>query len=119
MKTCDLDEMENCFDDVLSALHLANEFLKNRNEEHEDVKTFINETKKVERVFREAISTLGGKEEKDQAKKSQETYEGALNGLYLEEKFVQHWKKILSAKVRGFLHLKYSDVPKMVLTLWQ
>lgn len=119
VKTFDLEEMENCFDDVRSALHLANEFLKSTKEEHEDVKSFINATRKVERVFRRAISTLGRSEEKEQVEKSQEAYEGALDGLYLEEKFVQHWKKILSAKVRRFPHLKYSDFRKMVLNPWQ
>ena len=119
MEAYDLEEMENCFDDVRSALHLANEFLKSTNEEHEDVIKFISETKKVQKVFRKAISTLGRSEEKKQVEESQEAYEDALDGLCLEEKFVQHWKKILSAKVGRFPHLKYCDFPKLILTLWQ
>ena len=45
----DLEEMENCFDDLRSALDLANEFIKNASGSHEDVEKFISETKKVEK----------------------------------------------------------------------
>jgi len=107
VKAVELEEMENCFDDVRRALHLAKEFLNSTNEdsEHDDVKTFINKTRKIEKEFRKAISTLGSSEEKEQVKKSQEAYENALDGLDVEEKFVQNWKKILRTKVRKFLHL--------------
>lgn len=105
VKAVDLEEMENCFDDVRSALHLAREFLNSTNGEHDDVETFINKTKKVEREFRKAISALGSSEENGQVKKSQEAYVDALDGLDLEGKFVRNWKKILSTKVRKFLHL--------------
>ena len=97
-----LEEMENRFDDLRSALDLANEFLRSTNEpnDHDDVMKFIGETKKVEKVFRKAISYLGKEKEAEQVEASQETYEEAMGGLCLDGKFVYHWKKIQSAKVR-------------------
>ena len=99
----ELEEMENCFDDLRSALDLANEFMQTASESHEDVEKFISDTKKVEKVFRKAISNLGRKEEMKQVEASQEAYEEALGGLSLEGKFVHQWKKIQSSKVRNIV----------------
>ena len=96
----ELEEMENCFDDLRSALDLATEFIKSTSETHEDVRKFIGETKKVEKVFRKAISNLGKEGEKQQVEGSQDAYENALDGLPLDGKFVHQWKKIQSTKVR-------------------
>ena len=98
----ELEEMENRFDDLRSALDLANEFLKSTNEpnDHDDVMKFIGETKKVEKVFRKAISYLGKEKEAEQVEASQEAYEQAIGGLYIDGKFVHHWKKIQSTKVK-------------------
>ena len=96
----ELEEMENCFDDVRSALDLATEFIKSTGETRDvDVK-FIGETHKLERVFRRAISHLGKEGEMEQVEASQDAYEKALDGFYLEGKFVHHWRKIQSTKVR-------------------
>ena len=99
----ELEEMENCFDDLRSALDLANEFMKNASESHEDVMKFISETRKVERVFRRAISKLGKKEEMTGVEDSREAYEKALDGFIFDGKFVHHWKKIQSSKVRNIV----------------
>ena len=101
----ELEEMENCFDDLRSALDLANEFIRSASEphSHEDVMTFFGETRKVERMFRKAISYLGRQEEMKQVEASQETYERALDGLFFVGKFVHHWKKIESSKVRNIV----------------
>jgi len=98
----ELDEMEDRFDDLRSALDLANTYLQNAKEEndgeHDDVRKFINEAKRVERVFRKAISALGKPEERQQLEAGQEAYENALGGLIADGKFVQRWKKIYSTK---------------------
>ena len=99
----ELEEMENCFDDLRSALDLANEFMQSASELHEDVEKFIADTKKVERVFCKAISNLGKKEEMKQLEASQEAYDRALGGLSFDGKFVRQWKKIQSSKVRNIV----------------
>ena len=101
----ELEEMENCFDDLSNALDLANEFMTSVSEthSHEDVMTFIGETRKVERVFRKAISNLGKQEEMKQVEASLEAYERALDGLFFVGKFVRHWRKIESSKVRNIV----------------
>ena len=98
----ELEEMENRFDDLRSALDLANEFLKSTNEphDHDDVMKFIGATKKVEKVFRKAISNLGKDKEMEQVEASQEAYIKALSGLSLDGKFVQRWKKMQSTQVK-------------------
>lgn len=101
----ELEEMENCFDDLRSALDLANAFRMSTDKPHDDVMKFISETKKVEKVFRRAISALGRSEEKQQLEASQDAYENALDGMCLDGKFVQHWKKIYSTKVRKISRL--------------
>ena len=106
MEAFELDEMEDRFDDLRSALDLANTYLQKSTEEHDgehdDVRIFINEAKRVERVFRKAISALGKPEEKQQLEAGQEAYENALGGLIADGKFVQRWKKIYSTKVQRF-----------------
>ena len=99
----ELEEMENCFDDLRSALDLANEFMKGASESHENVEKFISDTKKVEKIFRKAISNLGKKEEMKYVEASQEAYESALGGLSFDGKFVHQWKKIQSSKVRNIV----------------
>lgn len=99
----ELEEMENCFDDLHCALDLANEFMKSADESHEDVMKFISDTRKVEKVFRKAISNLGKPEEMKQVEASQEAYDNALGGLSLDGKFVHQWKKIQSSKVRNIV----------------
>ena len=99
----ELDVMEKCFDDLRSALDLANEFMKSASESHEDVLKFISDTKKVEKVFCKAISNLGKKEEMKQVEASQEAYENALDGLFYDGKFVIQWKKLQSSKVRNIV----------------
>lgn len=94
----ELEEMEDHFDDLHSALDLANAYRTSTDEQHDDVVKFISETKKVERVFRKAISALGRSGEKQQLEASQDAYEGALGGLCVDGKFVQQWKKIYSTK---------------------
>ena len=98
-----LQEMENCFDDIRSALDLANEFMKSTSESHEDVVKFISDTKEVEKVFCKAISNLGKKEEMKQVEASQEAYKSALDGFYYGGKFVIQWKKIQRSKVRNIV----------------
>ena len=97
----ELKEMEDRFDDLRSALDLANAYLTTTNEQHDDVDKFISETKKVERVFRKAISALGRSGEKQQLEASQDAYEDALGGLCVDGKFVKQWKKIYGTKVRN------------------
>ena len=99
----ELEEMENYFDDLRSALDLANEFMQSASESHEDVEKFIADSKKVERVFRKAISNLGKKEEMKQVEASQEAYDRALGGFPIGGKFVRQWKKIQSSKVRNIV----------------
>lgn len=97
----ELEEMENRFDDLRSALDLANEFMTSASKPHEDVMEFISDTRKVERVFRKAISNLGKQEEMKQVEASQKAYDEALGGLVLDGKFVHKWKIIQSSKVRN------------------
>ena len=92
--------MENRFDDLRSALDLANSSVKSTIEPHDDVMKFISETKKVEKVFRKAISNLGKEKEMEQVEASQEAYVKAFSGLSLDGKFVQRWKKIQSTQVK-------------------
>ena len=99
----ELEEMENCFDDLRSAQDLANEFMKSTSESHEDVKKFISDTKKVEKIFRKAIANLGKKEEMQHVEASQKAYEEALDGMPYEGKFVLQWKKIQKSKVRNIV----------------
>lgn len=94
----ELEEMENCFDDLRSALDLANEFMKSSSESHEDVMKFITDTKKVEKVFLRAINNLGKQGEMKQVEASQEAYERALGGFSFDGKFVHQWKKIQISK---------------------
>ena len=95
--------LQDCFDDLRSALDLANEFMTSASEPHEDVMEFISATRKVERVFRKAISNLGKQEAMKQVEASQEAYESALGGLSFDGKFVHQWKKIQSSKVRNIV----------------
>lgn len=99
----ELEEMENCFDDLRSALDLANEFMKSSSESHEDVMKFISDTKKVEKVFLRAINNLGKQGEMKQVEASQEAYERALGGFSFDGKFVHQWKKMQSSKVRNIV----------------
>ena len=92
--------MENRFDDLRIALDLANASVKSTSESNDDVTKFISETKKVEKVFRKAISNLGQEKETEQVEASQEAYVKALSGLSLDGKFVQRWKKIQSTQVK-------------------
>ena len=91
--------MENRFDDLRSALDLANASVKSTRETHDDVMKFISETKKVEKVFRKAICSLGKEEEMEHVEASQGAYGKALGGLCCDGKFVQRWKKIQSIQV--------------------
>ena len=101
----ELEEMENCFDDIRSALDLANEFMKSASEprSHEDVMAFFGETRKVDKVFRKAVSNLGKQEEIKQVEASVVAYERASDGFFFVGKFVHHWKKIESSKVRNIV----------------
>ena len=123
MQAYELEEMENCFDDLRSALDLANTYRMSSKQHHDDVVKFITETKKVEKVFRKAIANLGRSEEKQHVEASQEAYENALGGMCFDGKFVQQWKNIYSTKVRNislfylsyffsFSHVQFKSVSR-------
>ena len=99
----ELEKMENRFDDLCSALYLADKFMKSANESHDDVEKFIYDTTEVQERFHEAISNLGKKEEMQKVEASQKAYEEALDGKSSGRKFVRQWKKIQKSKVRNIV----------------
>ena len=94
-----LEQLEDRFDDLRSALDLANQFMKRSSGSHKDVMEFITDSQKVKQEFLKAISNLGKKEEMKQLEASQEAYDRALGGLSFDGKFVRRWMEIQSSKV--------------------
>lgn len=97
----ELEEMEERFDDLRSAQDLANAYLDNAKGEHADINSFLNDAKKVDRVFRRAVNALGKKDEQEQIEACRNAYIKAINGQDNDHKFVRQWKKIYSTKVRN------------------
>lgn len=99
----ELEEIENCFDDLHSALDMAKEFIDSVNEPSKDVMKFFSETQKVEKEFRKAIYNLGKQEQMKHFEASQEAYHRAFQKGSFPGKFVWQWKKIQSSKVRNIV----------------
>ena len=96
-----LEQLEDRFDDLRSALDLANEFMKRSSGSHEDVKEFISDCQKVKQEFLKAISNLGKQGEMKEVEASLNAYNVALDGFNFDGKFVRRWMEIQSSKVRN------------------
>lgn len=95
----ELDDLGDYIDDLHSAMESASNYLRNAGERPEDVVQFLNEARKVERLMKRVISSLGKKEEKQRVTESMDAYDNALGGTCFTGKFVTQWKTISGGKV--------------------
>ena len=110
----ELDDLGNHFDDLCSALELANEYLMNEHEAPNDVIQFLKEATEVDRAVKKAISSLGSTDEKKLLKESIDAYDKALDGLPVMDKFSWKWKNIYRGKIRNFLNFFVSFIRKKI-----
>ena len=99
----ELDDLNNRFDDLRSALEYANDYFKTEDKPPDDIVQFFKETIEVEGAIRKAISSLGSMDEKKRVKESIDAYNSALGGLPFVGKFFSRWKNICGRKVRRVL----------------
>ena len=94
-----LEQLEDRFDDLRSALDLANQFMKRSSGSHKDVMEFITDSQKVKQEFLKAISNLGKQDEMKEVEACLNAYKEAFDGFNFDGKFVRRWMEIQSSKV--------------------
>ena len=109
--TCDIEDLENRFDDLRNTKALVEEYLKDEDENKDDegVEEFCSMVNKLQHKFKEAIKTMDSEDGPGKIKECMDAYVEALGGLYLEEKFTREWKKILKKKVSKMINNNTND----------
>ena len=111
--TCDIEELENRFDDLRNAKALFEKYLEDEDEdedeEDEDVEEFCSKVNKLQHKFKEAIKTMDSVDGPGKIKECMEAYTKALGGREKKGKFTREWKKILKNKVSKMINNNAND----------
>ena len=109
--TCDIEELENRFDDLRNTKALFEEYLEDEDEdeEDEDVEEFCSKVNKLQHKFKEAIKTMDSVDGPGKIKECMEAYTKALGGREKKGKFTREWKKILKNKVSKMINNNTND----------
>ena len=107
--TCDIEDLENRFDDLRNTKALVEEYLEDEDEEDEDVEEFCSKVNKLQHKFKEAIKTMDSVDGPGKIKECMEAYTEALGGRDIKGKFTREWKKILKKKVSKMINNNTND----------
>ena len=107
--TCDIEDLENRFDDLRNTKALVEEYLEDEDEEDEDVEKFCSKVNKLQHKFKEAIKTIDSVDGPGKIKECMEAYTKALGGREKKGKFTREWKKILKNKVSKMINNNTND----------
>ena len=111
--TCDIEDLENRFDDLWNTKALVEEYLEDEDEdegeEDEDVEEFCSKVNKLQNKFKEAIKTMESVDGPGKIKECMEAYTEALRGRDIKGKFTREWKKILKKKVSKMINNNTND----------
>ena len=107
--TCDIEDLENTFDDLRNTKALVEEYLEDEDEEDEDVEEFCSKVNKLQHKFKEAIKTMDSVDGPGKIKECMEAYTEALGGRDIKGKFTREWKKILKKKVSKMINNNTND----------
>lgn len=108
--TCDIEDLENRFDDLRNTEALVEEYLEDEeededeDEEDEDVEEFYSKVNKIQHNFKEAIKTMDSVDGPGKIKEWMEAYTEALGGRDIKGKFTRKWKKILKKKASKMIN---------------
>ena len=120
--TCDIEDLENRFDDLRNTEALVEEYLEDEeedededeeededededeDEEDEDVEEFYSKVNKIQHNFKEAIKTMDSMDGPGKIKEWMEAYTEALGGRDIKGKFTRKWKKILKKKASKMIN---------------
>ena len=102
LPTATEDSLEQCFDDLRSAQSLVKKYEEgSEDDDDDDVLEFSEQTTKVMRKFRDAISAMNSSDGKEKVDACLDAYQKALDGRDIPGKFCRKWGKILKTKVGG------------------
>ena len=107
--TCDIEDLENRFDDLRNTKALVEEYPEDEDEEDEDVEEFRSKVNKLQHKFKEAIKTMDSVDGPGKIKECMEAYTEALGGRNMKGKFTREWKKILKKKVSKMINNNTND----------
>ena len=94
--------LQDCFDDLRSALDLAIISVNSTSEPQDEVLKFISETKKVEKVSRKGISNLGRKTWMEKVEANQETLCGLCFDGRIQIRYFQFDSSVAHRLTKNF-----------------